>query len=627
MTPKLSICIPTADDFARLHCCIQSLRFTHGDVMPDCELVVVINTPDTDQARETQWFCERINVTQDTLSQIESGSLEQYGYFTDARERVFGHGVRCVTYNRIVGTAAAKNECVRQARGDVVLVMDSHVQFQPGALAKLIEFAESHPDSRDLWHGPMMWDALTNGPSDMTTTWGMGGYGQWKDDPRANRFDADPFPILAMGTGVFACHRKAWLGFNPLMKGFGGEEMYLQQRYRKAGREALCLPFLRWWHSFTNVHGRNTPTLTRDKCWNYMIGLNELGDDLETVKHHFTVEAPAPELTPNVIEAFQRGIDVFEPNYVNGSNVWPDLQTAYQQAIDSRGDISEHLPLLRQMASQVSSVAEFGVRNGCSTRALLAGLVDRGSATRMRSFDVNGSLEAAGCVKLAGKCDFQFQIADSRDVKIEKTDLVFIDTKHTAEQLGYELWKHGRNALRWIVLHDTVTFGEKGEDGTPGLLPAVRYWLAMNRDWFVVAHYENNNGLTILGRQEPDKPAQPVALPQGMAMPFFPQIGPGTELKAMLDSIGVHSKPGCDCEGKSREMNRLGVAGCRAQFWTLVGWMKDGQDRWEWTEKLMVAARAVASGMAFQINWFDPFPDLVREAIRRAEKIEAEQLG
>jgi hypothetical protein len=70
-------------------------------------------------------------------------------------------------------------------------------------------------------------------------------------------------------------------------------------------------------------------------------------------------------------------------------------------------------------------------------------------------------------------------------VEIEPTDMLFIDTFHVYEQLRRELALHAGKARRFIVLHDTTTFGEKGErEGSRGLWPAVAEFLAVRAgDW------------------------------------------------------------------------------------------------------------------------------------------------
>jgi hypothetical protein len=67
-------------------------------------------------------------------------------------------------------------------------------------------------------------------------------------------------------------------------------------------------------------------------------------------------------------------------------------------------------------------------------------------------------------------------------------------------------------------------------------------------------------------------------------------------------------------------MDAWGVAGCLTNRDQIIQWMRDGQSRWGWRDKLAAAAKAVQIGLAFKLNPLDPFPSLIDEAIRRADK-------
>ena len=96
-------------------------------------------------------------------------------------------------------------------------------------------------------------------------------------------------------------------------------------------------------------------------------------------------------------------------------------------------------------------------------------------------------------------------------------------------------------------------------------------------------------------------------------------FGPGTELMLMLAQLDIAEKPGCDCKAKAEQMDRWGVEGCREHIDEIVGWMREGSHRWGWSDKFKAARLAAATGLAFKINWLDPFPGIVEEAIRRAD--------
>jgi hypothetical protein len=83
-------------------------------------------------------------------------------------------------------------------------------------------------------------------------------------------------------------------------------------------------------------------------------------------------------------------------------------------------------------------------------------------------------------------------------VDIEETDLLFIDTRHDYDQLREELRRHADKVRKYIVLHDTTTYGERGETpGHQGLWPAVEE-LRTEGNFRLQARCTNNNGLTLL---------------------------------------------------------------------------------------------------------------------------------
>jgi hypothetical protein len=177
------------------------------------------------------------------------------------------------------------------------------------------------------------------------------------------------------------------------------------------------------------------------------------------------------------------------------------IEDHYQLACGTPTDIHEHLPTLRRYASECQHITEFGVRGVVSTWALLAA-----RPQRMVSYDiadcprVDDALGAA----FAEGIDFHFVTADTREIVIEQTDLLFIDTLHTYGQLYTELWIHCPKVSRFIVLHDTETFGYHDQGGEPGsskgLWPAVQDFLIAHPQWRLKERFANNNGLTVLER-------------------------------------------------------------------------------------------------------------------------------
>lgn len=204
-----------------------------------------------------------------------------------------------------------------------------------------------------------------------------------------------------------------------------------------------------------------------------------------------------------------------------------ELEARYQRACETPSDINEHLPLLRHLASQCEHVTEFGTRwaNG-STIAFLAAQPEQFIAYDLEPKYVV-SQPVLDLVQLAGATRFQPRCASTLEVTIEPTELLFIDTLHSYEQCKAELWKHGEPdhfsgvckcfVKKYLVFHDTSTFGHTGEDGKfPGIVMAIRefqlhhafpLWAIATLDVDLpqaglkkgqVLDLQNNNGLLVL---------------------------------------------------------------------------------------------------------------------------------
>lgn len=251
---KLTIGMATFNDYAGVKYSIQALRLYQD--LTDVELLVIDNFG----CEKTKWFVQNhIGFSSYVLSK------------------------------EVNSTAQPRNLVFEKATGDAVLCMDSHVFFEAGAIARLKQYYHDNQAVADLLQGPMLNDdCKTVHGSLWTPDWRSYMFGCWGYDPRGNDREAEPFDIPLMGLGVFSCRRNAWLGFNKKFRGFGGEEGYIHEKFRKAGRRCLCLPWLRWWHN-TRIHGENTPypNVLEDRFRNYIIGWTENEQDTKPIFNHF----------------------------------------------------------------------------------------------------------------------------------------------------------------------------------------------------------------------------------------------------------------------------------------------------------------------------------------------------
>lgn len=105
-------------------------------------------------------------------------------------------------------------------------------------------------------------------------------------------------------------------------------------------------------------------------------------------------------------------------------------------------------------------------------------------------------------------------------------------------------------------------------------------------------------------------PTQPVILPKAR---------PGTELKALLASVGL-TPGGCECESRVSQMDAWGPAECLRRRAEIVAWLAEEQKRRGWVATATAAAHSLLSGLAFKLSLTDPLGSLVDEACRRAEE-------
>lgn len=264
---QLTIGMATYNDFDGVYFTLQALRLYHD--LQDVELLVVDN-----------YGCE------DTRRFVEDWS-----------------GARYILHQGVQGTSAPRDLVFREANGDVVLCCDSHVLFPRGVIARLKQFYRDNPECDDLLQGPLLYDDLKSVSTHLDPVWREEFWGTWATDPRGVDPDGEPFDIPMQGLAAFACRQSAWLGFNPRFRGFGGEEGYIQEKFRQAGRRTLCVPWLRWMHRFGRPAGVPYRLTVEDKFRNYMIGHAELGLDLAPVIKQFSERLPQDLLLSVAVEA------------------------------------------------------------------------------------------------------------------------------------------------------------------------------------------------------------------------------------------------------------------------------------------------------------------------------------
>jgi len=253
-------------DFDGVYFTVEALKIYHADRVG--QIVVVDDSPDgPDQIRLMNW-CRGLSKVKYVRSHVH-------------------------------GTSAPRNRVFAEADLSKVVCVDSHVLIHPGSFEALDEFW-SATDGRGirLAHGVLMQDDNRVPLSAFRDEWGSDlMHGKWHTDH-------DQFPLVidrhtgtksfasddtgrpisvakwrgvwSQGLGGFACVRDEWPGFHPGFSEFGGEEGYIDDKFRRMGGLAVSVSGFRWTHRF---HDRDVKTsassYTRSvaaKFRNYVLG-------------------------------------------------------------------------------------------------------------------------------------------------------------------------------------------------------------------------------------------------------------------------------------------------------------------------------------------------------------------
>lgn len=198
------------------------------------------------------------------------------------------------------------------------------------------------------------------------------------------------------------------------------------------------------------------------------------------------------DIPHNIIKKYS--LQRSETSKLNDDNVF---QEEYEIAKKTPSDINQNLHILYDLAKECKTVIEMGVRTGVSTRAFL------NTDVELTSYDIHLNQKVQNLFDKARKKgkNVKYIKDDVLKISIDEVDLLFIDTYHTYDQLKRELILHGNKAKKYLVFHDTHTFGLQDEVGKgKGLLPAIIEFMINNTHWKFKINKLNNNGLMVLER-------------------------------------------------------------------------------------------------------------------------------
>lgn len=245
----ITVGMATYDDYDGVYFTVQSLRLYHPLVT---EIIIVDNNPTSEHGK----LCKKLS---------ENNNRIKYIPFTRKK------------------STAVKGEVFKHSTNEIVVVCDCHILFLSSSFEALKYFYSNHHKPYDFIQGPLVYDDLTSECTHLKKGWSGQFYGKWDKMEIKNSYAEIP----AQGMGVFSCKKSEWLGFNDLFNGFGGEEYYIHDKYRKHGGRCVCIKDFKWLHRFGRPNGIPFINTYEDRFNNYIAGRIELNKNYDDVIDEF----------------------------------------------------------------------------------------------------------------------------------------------------------------------------------------------------------------------------------------------------------------------------------------------------------------------------------------------------
>lgn len=438
----LTIGIATYDDFDGAWFTVNSLLVHHPEVRARAEILVLDNHP---EGREST-----------SLKSLEN-SFPGYRYIP-------------VTS---VKSTAIRDLVFQHARGTVVMVLDSHVLLQAGAVSAVLDYFDARPTSRDLVQGPMLSnDGVSVAATHWTETWNSGMFGTWATDPRGLDVAGPEFDIPLQGLAAFACRADAWPGLNPRFVGFGGEEGYLHTKFRQRGGRTVCLPAFRWLHRFDRPRGVPYPIKWMDRIRNYAFGWSEVGLDVESMFAHFREylgESIEPQLD-RVREEIVHPLSRFDGIIVINDDLQPGAWRKTAALLADNGRVARRVSTVPLASPEATTTASF--------QSALAHAVGHGWQSTLvigdRFVDYPVALQAVLNGDAWPNAGLHVIPAAERDAQIAETgaagsandwlrSMAIAIQQPDLDRLHSSLPSTGEEAEKWVVTHSLRSYLTAGE--------------------------------------------------------------------------------------------------------------------------------------------------------------------
>lgn len=560
---KLTIGMPTLYDYSGTVFTVQALRELSEEwenFNEEVEIIVVDNTPSK-------------KYRDDLKSQITQMNQPNIRYIEFLAER---------------GPAEVKNQVIATAKGEYTMCIDCHVLFKRGTLKKLKTFLETLTEeaSLDFYTGPLL-DNAGRAFTHFSPVWRGQMYGIWATDPEILKQDK-PVSIWGNGCGLFLVKTKEWLGFNKNFKGFGAEEGYIHDKYRKFGRDVKCIPWLTWWHRFGNPDAKHYNLSVFSKVRNYVLGHLELGMDLKPIYDHFVSldHSKHASLRQHLIE--EHGVPAETVNDLTESQL-TEYHKHHKISLESweallqdpiSNDTESNLKLLPNLPSYSDILTEN--KDNVKLAYDMLGTYAKASSSVCEITDniySIFSLQDSGAESVTSLLVADKEHPDADKALISKftslqeairyfednleVDMLYITLPKDFPDYEGVLHRVAKNVRKYLFVNGTkLSTGDKATGQALKLFSETS-------DKHVYYHTEAGEGMTVFTHVPPENEV----------FAWYPDYGAGTELKKLLGKIGIHASATCSCNGRAFVMDMNGIEWCESNTEMIVSWLREEAEK------------------------------------------------
>jgi len=177
------------------------------------------------------------------------------------------------------------------------------------------------------------------------------------------------------------------------------------------------------------------------------------------------------------------------------------LDEMYQEVSKANRPLSHHCVKLYEIANKCHHITELAIGTYEVAISILATKPGKLHVYREKKESLEIIKEKVEKV-VPKHTELKLFIGSSLKTQIEITDMLVINTFHTATRLKMELLKHAGNVKRYIAFPTVYAFVKRGEDGSaPGVVDAILDFVEENPKWSIIHKNKTGSGLIIIERE------------------------------------------------------------------------------------------------------------------------------